>query len=278
MFCLKCGQEHSDNAAFCARCGASFAVEEITDEVLNTAVPTTKKEHVASHCSASTKKKRKAIKILSIVSLAIQGVLAIWMVIGVGTALYALYAAGQNSLFEGIVSGVLSLLITLALTLTGSFTFTLLGIKKNSTGFFVAAAVFASLSGASCSAIFEVLALRQLVLLGTLAIYIVIIVLNHLSNKECKEYASQKITTKREDKKSFSKIFTTHKEGGRKKVLVLAIVIGLVILCAFVASALPSCGAKSCHRCDEPVGSDPVEAGGRTYCSYDCYMNEVLFD
>ena len=54
----------------------------------------------------------------------------------------------------------------------------------------------------------------------------------------------------------------------------------LLIVSIFIASALTlsACGSLTCHNCGDPVGGDPVKAGGRTYCSYDCYMDEVLFD
>ena len=58
-----------------------------------------------------------------------------------------------------------------------------------------------------------------------------------------------------------------------KKVLFL--VVSMLIAIALILSA---CGSPTCHRCGDSVGNDPVKAGGRTYCSYDCYMDEVLFD
>ena len=58
-----------------------------------------------------------------------------------------------------------------------------------------------------------------------------------------------------------------------KKLLFL--IVSLLVVSALILSA---CSSLTCHRCGDPVGSDPVKAGGRTYCSYDCYMNEVLFN
>lgn len=186
MLCTKCGHECPDNAAFCGYCGASFSSGESADETPKAATPMTKKEYFASHCSESTKKKRKAIKILSIASLAIQGVLAVLLVVGFGALVYAIE---QNPLFEGSASGAFGSLIASAVIFTGgAFVFTILGIKKNSTGFFVAATIFSFLSAAFGSMNFGSLALRQLIGFGTLAIYIAVVVLNYQSNKEYKQY------------------------------------------------------------------------------------------
>ena len=54
----------------------------------------------------------------------------------------------------------------------------------------------------------------------------------------------------------------------------LFLIVGVTIATALILS---SCSARVCHRCGDPVGSDPVKAGGRTYCSYDCYMDEAFF-
>ena len=189
MFCTKCGHENADDAGVCTQCGASVITEEPIGEGLNAATPITKREYFANCCSESTKKKRKAIKILSIASLAIQGVLAVLFVISIGVLAHAIK---QNPLFEGSAPGTFSLLIEIAVIFTGgSFVFTILGIKKNSTGFFVVATTFAFLSATYGSNNFESLALRQLIAFGTLAIYIAIVVLNYQSNKEYKKYISQ---------------------------------------------------------------------------------------
>lgn len=59
----------------------------------------------------------------------------------------------------------------------------------------------------------------------------------------------------------------------------LLAVLGVLIALALSLSAcgILSGGASLCHGCGKSVGNDPVKAGGRTYCSYDCYMSEVLF-
>ena len=59
-----------------------------------------------------------------------------------------------------------------------------------------------------------------------------------------------------------------------KKVVVLFLVVCTLIMSV---SMLSACSSGTCHNCGDPVGSDPVKAGGRTYCSYDCYMDEALF-
>ena len=273
MFCAKCGHEHLGDAKFCAQCGASLTLEEVTSEEQNSSLPITKKEYFINHCSASTKQKKKTIKFLSIISLAIQSILAVLLIISLGVLSYTIE---QSFVLEDSPSSLFGSLIILQLFYAGSsFIFTILGIKKNSTGFFVTATFFAFFSATYSSRIFNSLALRQLIGFGTLAIYIVIDILNYQSNKDYKEYISQYIATKNEDKKYIPPYFTTNKKGGIKKSLVLAIVI--VLLFVFVAFALSSYSTKNCHRCGDSVGSDPVKAAGRTYCSYDCYMDEVFF-
>lgn len=186
MFCTKCGHENADDAGVCTQCGASVVSEESIGEITNSEVPMTKKEFFMSKCSTSTKQKRKAVKILSTVSLTIQGVLAVLLVVGFGALVYAIE---QNPLFEGSASGAFGSLIAFAVIFTGgAFVFTILGIKKNSTGFFVAATIFSFLSAAFGSMNFGSLALRQLIAFGTLAIYIAVVVLNYQSNKEYKQY------------------------------------------------------------------------------------------
>lgn len=60
----------------------------------------------------------------------------------------------------------------------------------------------------------------------------------------------------------------------RKNFLALIMLSLLVIL---LSACVPT-RKSSCHNCGKSISGDPVEAGGRSYCSYDCYMNEVLFD
>lgn len=57
------------------------------------------------------------------------------------------------------------------------------------------------------------------------------------------------------------------------------------IVCVIVLMSLllSACGMglssiSRCHHCGDSVGDDPVKAGGRTYCSYNCYMSEALFN
>ena len=189
MFCTKCGHEHPGKADYCTQCGTRFTSKELTGEAPTAAMPMTKKEYFADHCSASAEQKRKAIKILSLFSLAIQGILAVLLVVSVGALVYAIE---QNPLFEGSGSDVFGMLLVVVLFFTGgAFLFTILGIKKSSTGFFVAATIFSFVSAAYGSSNFESLALRQLIAFGTVAIYIAITVLNYQNNKEYKKYISQ---------------------------------------------------------------------------------------
>lgn len=189
MFCTKCGHENADDAGVCTQCGASVVSEESIGEITNSEVPMTKKEYFANHCSASTKKKRKAIKILSAVTLSIQGVLA---VLGAISYCALAYTMEQDSFVIADYAIVMigSAIATIIFYLVGSFVFTILGAKKNSTGFFIAATFF-GFQSAMYSSMNFILGLRQLTALGTLAIYIVIIVLSYQSNKEYKKYISQ---------------------------------------------------------------------------------------
>ena len=42
-----------------------------------------------------------------------------------------------------------------------------------------------------------------------------------------------------------------------------------------VLLAFSSCQAK-CDKCGEPIEGKSVEAAGRTYCDYNCYMEDFL--
>ncbi len=53
----------------------------------------------------------------------------------------------------------------------------------------------------------------------------------------------------------------------------LFVVTSIFITLAIMLSA---CSAHICHKCGKSIEDDPVEAGGRTYCSYNCYMNELF--
>lgn len=186
MFCKKCGCEHTDNAAFCTQCGASLTSEALSNELLKATIPMTKTDYFSNHCSGSVQKKRKAIKWLSITCLVIQGVLNILVIISLSVLAYALQ---QTPLWKDADLSGLGLVITLSLMFTaGSFVFTILGMKKNGTGFFVGATVFAFISTTFGCLNFGSLVLRQLVVFGMAAIYLSITILNHQNNKEYKMY------------------------------------------------------------------------------------------
>lgn len=169
MFCAKCGHEHPDDACFCTQCGASF----------------TSKEFLKDNCSASIRKKRIVIKVLGVTSMLIQGVLFLLTVINVGLFLYT---SSNNSFVEAVFDTFGVLILVMLLIIASSFLFTILGIKKKGNGFFVAATFFSFVSAAYGCAIIGSLALRQLIVFGTLAIYIVIIILNYQCNKEYKKH------------------------------------------------------------------------------------------
>lgn len=50
----------------------------------------------------------------------------------------------------------------------------------------------------------------------------------------------------------------------------------VIILVIYMMVTMVACGAKTCHYCGDPIEGDPVEAGGRVYCSFNCYMREML--
>lgn len=188
MFCKKCGCEHSDNAAFCAQCGESLTSEKLSNELPKATIPMTKTDYFANHCSGSVQKKRKAIKGLSITCLVIQGVLNILVIISLSVLAYALQ---QTPLAKDAGLSGFGLVITFSLMFTASsFVFTIMGMKKNSTGFFVGATIFAFISTTFGCSIIEGLVLRQLVIFGTVAIYLSITILNYQNNKEYKMYVS----------------------------------------------------------------------------------------
>lgn len=62
--------------------------------------------------------------------------------------------------------------------------------------------------------------------------------------------------------------------------IVGAIIIALIglLLSGTLESILTDLSRETCHNCGKVITEDPLEAGGRTYCSYDCYMEEFLFE
>ena len=190
MYCAKCGCAHSDNAKFCARCGNLIAAQSTVETVIAvqpttaaaTAIPVmTQKEYFANSCSATAKKKRIAIKVLSIACLAIQAVLEILFILTLivaARAIQQVFGASAAAL-SGVVGAIISSLIFLA----GTFAFTIGGMKKNSTGFWVAATIFSFASTTIGSNVLES-PLRSPIALGIVAIYRVLTVLNCQNTKE----------------------------------------------------------------------------------------------
>lgn len=53
--------------------------------------------------------------------------------------------------------------------------------------------------------------------------------------------------------------------------------IVLLFLAGVLALSLCACSlGGTCHHCGKNLTSDPVKYGGRSYCSHDCYMRELL--
>ena len=199
MFCMKCGHKCPDNATFCSQCGArcttaastpaaTAAAPVVSQPVVATTAATTVtlQEYFANHCSKAAKKRRTVIKLLSYASLVIQGILAILSTI---TLLVVFYGAKQNILFKDPAGIVLFPLVILIPFTVCFFTFTLLAIKKYSTGLFVAATIFAffATTFAAGYAISD-LNLRRAVIIVITVIYIVLTCLNSQNNKEYKKY------------------------------------------------------------------------------------------
>ena len=175
MYCKKCGYEYSDETAFCPQCGERLTLEETEAKL-----------------PKNIQKNQKIIKALSIICLVIQGILNVLMITSVSILAYALQnSLPTENLDSNVVGGLGVLLINALFFLAGSFAFTLLGRKKNSTGFFIGATIFAFISTTFGCANFESLVLRQLIVLGIVATYIVMTVLNHQCNKEYKKYISE---------------------------------------------------------------------------------------
>lgn len=182
MFCKNCGCANSDSATFCSQCGTSLASREYSSQNNRTTAPITKKEYFTNHCSDVAQKNRNTIKILSVIALVIQGVLNLLTII----SFYALVRAVEQRLpSEGDFEGWYAPLIFSLVFFGGSLLFTICGIKKNSTGFFITATIFAFIATMYGGLIFE-LGLRWLVGLGVTAVYIIMTMLNHQNNSERK--------------------------------------------------------------------------------------------
>ena len=189
MFCEKCGCANTDGAKFCIRCGANLASKGNSIEEQKSTEPIKKKEYFANHCSDVAQKNRNTIKILSVIALVIQGVLNLLTII----SFYALVHAVERHLpsnGNATVTYVLPLIFSL-IFFGGSLLFTICGIKKNSTGFFITATIFALISTMFGGLIFE-LGLRWLVGLGVTAVYIIMTMLNHQNNSERKASTKSK--------------------------------------------------------------------------------------
>ena len=177
MFCSNCGQPQTDDAAFCGYCGTPFAAEKPE----GTVVPImTREAYFAS--SATVKKRRRTIKILSVINLIVLGFLCAYSSIVYGIIAYLLSR-------DGIGYGLFVIPIICLVLTTASFIFTISGIKKHSTGLLFTAIIFvfnsAVLSGGTT---INVLPLRWLVIFGTTAISIAVMIQNSKNNKEFKEY------------------------------------------------------------------------------------------
>lgn len=188
MFCEKCGCANTDGAKFCIRCGASLASKGNSIEEQKSTAPIKKKEYFANHCSDVAQKNRNTIKILSAVSLAIQGILNLVFII---FFMILKNAVEQHPLYEGSTMGMFVPIILSLIFTFGSFTFTICGAKKNSTGLFITATIFAFIATMIGGLIFN-LGLRWLVGLGVTAVYIIMTMLNHQNNSERKASTKSK--------------------------------------------------------------------------------------
>lgn len=65
------------------------------------------------------------------------------------------------------------------------------------------------------------------------------------------------------------------------KFSVIIVVMVSLIAAIFLSGAVDifqDHNQKICHQCGQEITGDAIEAYDRYYCSYDCYMQEVLFD
>ena len=186
MFCTKCGCACADNALFCTRCGSRFATAKAVVPAVEISTPKTIDEYFTICCSSNASLRKKIIKVLGIVSLAIQCILSVLGSLGL---IITAIAFLNHPILKDSAPYILLPIIFLAAFTIPSFIFTLKGIKKKSTGFLTAALIFAFFSATFGGGFtFDSLALRQLTAIGTAAMYIAIIVLNSQNIKEYKEY------------------------------------------------------------------------------------------
>ncbi len=57
----------------------------------------------------------------------------------------------------------------------------------------------------------------------------------------------------------------------KKQILIIMTLVLTLMLC------LSGCAKGTCHRCGDAITGDAVKAGGRSYCSYNCYWDEAIF-
>ncbi len=188
MLCQKCGYENPDSATFCSQCGTNLAPDQPADSTPTTAKVITKNEYFASLCSDRAKKNNVIIRVLVGISLGIQGLLSLLTIV---VLIAFSYALSKNELLSSGADVVMDLVPMILFWAVGSFSFTFLGIKKHSTGFFIASIFFAIIAVIMGSIGLSNTSASRLLALGTLVAYIVIIVLNCQNNKEYKNYLTK---------------------------------------------------------------------------------------
>lgn len=147
----------------------------------------TKKDYFTRDCSDIVKKKWLAANILNIINLVILGVMAVWAIIALSALAYVLE---QSTIFQGAGTDTVGALIVIILIpAICTFVFTLMGMKKNSTGLYVWATIFGFFSSLLLTGLLiGNTPLRWLIVFGTLAMYIITAVFTSQNNREYKNY------------------------------------------------------------------------------------------
>ena len=274
MYCRNCGAMLKPDFKYCNSCGAQIQdtpTNDNYDSSLNSmqqdyCIPVeqiSKKEYLSTKCSNKCRKLIKASWIVWIISLTLMIILTAFSLTNfakINTG--GVYFNDQEveaptverysivEVFELLENAdsitatfVLISLVWIFISLILTITFGALACKTKNVPLAVIFLVV-SFSSALPSKLFDVLAA------------ICILIFNVIINKEYKVYLGKQINP-----------------NTKKRVLLVLSVIASVLILLI----LSTCGSLTCHRCGDSVGSDPVKAGGRTYCSYDCYMDEVFF-
>lgn len=197
MFCGKCGNQLIDGAKYCNRCGASVILD-----AFNEAIPT-------ESCSLINKSdyykqgngggKYKSVKILSIISIVYQSILAalgIWGCLYLMRFFIAVFKFNDNKSFSNLF-GIFIYPVFLVIFYGLFLLLQIRGIKKCSTGRYISALILGFFNTCVCCRLsFNKPLINVPVLIVWLAVHIAIIVLMYLCNKRFKLYKTDHFTNR----------------------------------------------------------------------------------